>query len=50
VFIGVATVLLEIWMIAEAWVLFPRVKGVIESVNAKAAGGAGIADRAEPAQ
>jgi len=28
--IGLATILLEIWMIIEAWLLLPRVRGVLE--------------------
>jgi carbon starvation protein len=31
VFIGLATILLECWMITEAILLFPRVRGVLES-------------------
>jgi carbon starvation protein len=30
VFIGIATVTLEIWMIAEAWIAWPKAKGVLE--------------------
>ncbi|MCZ6672164.1 MAG: carbon starvation protein A [Verrucomicrobia bacterium] len=30
VFIGVATVALEIWMITEAWIAWPKAKGVLE--------------------
>jgi carbon starvation protein len=33
VFIGLATILLECWMIIEALVLFPRVRGVLESAG-----------------
>ncbi len=28
--VGVATILLEVWMVVEAVLLFPRVKGVLE--------------------
>jgi carbon starvation protein len=28
--IGLATLALEVWMIAEAWVAWPRVRGVLE--------------------
>jgi carbon starvation protein len=38
VFIGVATIALEVWMLIEAWVMFPKVKGVVESVSPTAAG------------
>lgn len=33
VFIGLATIVLEFWMILEALVLFPRVRGVLESAG-----------------
>lgn len=40
VFIGVATLILEGWMLVEACLLFPRVKGELESVNAGVAAAA----------
>jgi len=30
VFIGIATIALEIWMIVEAWLMWPKVKGALE--------------------
>ena len=47
--VGVATLILEVWMLIEAIILWPKVKGVMESVapvggrqpHAEAAGGSG---------
>jgi carbon starvation protein len=33
--IGLATIALEVWMVIEAVVMFPRVKGVVESVEGR---------------
>ena len=34
--IGLATILLEIWMIFEAWQMFPKAKGVLEELAPEA--------------
>ncbi len=41
--IGFATILLEIWMVYEAWQMFPKAKGVLEDDAPEALPGAGEA-------
>ena len=36
--IGLATIALEVWMIFEAWQLFPKAKGVLEDGALDASG------------
>ncbi len=42
-FIGFATILLEVWMVYEAWQMFPKAKGVLEDDAPEALPGAGEA-------
>jgi carbon starvation protein len=39
--VGVSTLLLEAWMLVEAAIIWPKVKGVVETVTAAQASGAG---------
>ena len=43
VVVGLATIGLEVWMIIEALIMFPRVKGVLESVAPEAPASSGMA-------
>jgi len=42
-FIGFATILLEVWMVYEAWQMFPKAKGVLEDDAPEALPGGGEA-------